>query len=611
MTIPIVLVVFTRRRRDLPFPWMFWMFGAFIIGCGTTHLMEVITSYTPVYRLSGLVKLLTAGISLATALALVPLVPKALSLRSHTELEKEIQERKRTEESFRALLEAAPDAMVIVDQTGRITLVNQQTEAMFGYSRRELLGQPVEVLMPERFQARHTQHRDGYLAKPAVRPMGAGLQLFGKRKDGQEFPVEISLSPLAAGDSTKVISAIRDISQRRRAEGLLRQTQERLNLLVEAVKDYAIFMLDPEGNVLSWNAGAEHIKGYRAAEIIGRHFSCFFLPEEIQQGKPQTVLHIAAAAGRFEEEGWRLRKDGSRFWANVILSPVRDQTGQLLGFAKVTRDLTEGRQAEEIMRQSNRDLQDFATVASHDLQEPLRKIQTFGDLLASKAGPLLGPDGRDCLERMQNAATRMRHLIDGLLEYSRLATKPAQFVPLDLGRVAREVVSDLEGRLHAGGGRVEVGALPTLEAEPTQMRQLLQNLIGNALKFHRPEVPPVVKIEGRLAPAEHMAAPDARLPSAAAFYQITVQDNGIGIDENSLERIFGLFHRLHGRFEYEGTGIGLAICRKIVERHGGIIRAESKPGQGATFTVFLPANQAKGERSHESQPGTDHHPDGR
>src|SRR5260370_17283139 len=469
---------------------------------------------------------------------------------------------------------------------------------MFGYSRRELLGQPVEVLMPERFQARHTQHRDGYLAKPAVRPMGAGLQLFGKRKDGQEFPVEISLSPLAAGYSSKVIRTIRDISQRRRAERLLRQTQERLNLLVEAVKDYAIFMLDPEGNVLSWNAGAEHIKGYRAAEIIGRHFSCFFLPEEIQQGKPQTVLHIAAAAGRFEEEGWRLRKDGSRFWANVILSPVRDQTGQLLGFAKVTRDLTEGRQAEEIMRQSNRDLQDFATVASHDLQEPLRKIQSVGDVLASKGGPLLGPDGRDCLERMQNAATRMRHLIDGLLEYSRLATKPAQFVPLDLGRVAREVVSDLEGRLHAGGGRVEVGALPTLEAEPTQMRQLLQNLIGNALKFHRPEAPPVVKIEGRLPPAEPMTAPDPRLPSAAAFYQITVQDNGIGIDENSLKRIFGLFHRLHDRFEYEGTGIGLAICRKIVERHGGIIRAESKPGQAATFTVFLPANQAKGGRAH-------------
>ncbi len=234
---------------------------------------------------------------------------------------------------------------------------------------------------------------------------------------------------------------------------------------------------------------------------------------------------------------------------------------------------------------SNRELQDFATVASHDLQEPLRKIEAFGSRLKTKYDQALDEPGRDYLARLLAATVRMRRLINDLLSFSRVTTKARAFVTVDLAEVAQEVVSDLEGRMFDTGGRVEVGALPTIEAEPLQMRQLLQNLIANGLKFHRQGEPPVVRIEGRLLdPSDPPVEDTAPGPQRC---EIRVQDNGIGFEEVYSERIFELFQRLHGRDEYEGTGMGLAICRKIVMRHGGTIRAQSAPGHGATFIVTL------------------------
>lgn len=248
------------------------------------------------------------------------------------------------------------------------------------------------------------------------------------------------------------------------------------------------------------------------------------------------------------------------------------------------------------LSRSNAELEQFAYTASHDLQEPLRKIQAFGDRLASKAGPALGEDGLLYLDRMKESASRMQRLIQDLLTYSRISTQGTTFRTVDLNQIAREVVSDLEVRIEQTGARVELGKLPSLDADPVQLRQVLQNLIGNALKFTRPGEPPVIEVLGR--------------DMADGTIELVVQDNGIGFDEKYADRIFNMFQRLHGRSEYQGTGIGLAIVRKVVERHGGSIRVQSRPGEGATFiaTLALRHNEPKhftnGAESAEGRPSS-------
>ncbi|MBL1178368.1 sensor histidine kinase [Pantanalinema sp. GBBB05] len=269
------------------------------------------------------------------------------------------------------------------------------------------------------------------------------------------------------------------------------------------------------------------------------------------------------------------------------------QTGMIL---LAIEDITERKQTEKALKlfnakleQSNRELQDFASVASHDLQEPLRKIQAFGDLLNKEYGQCLPETGQQYLQRMQNAAARMQTLINDLLAFSRVTTKAQPFIPVQLNQVVQEVLSDLEIQLQAVGGQVKVDRLPTIDADPLQMRQLLQNLISNALKFHQPHLPPVITIQAGIVAQPSTTADMAAAPQAC---QILIEDNGIGFEEKYLDRIFTVFQRLHYRNEYEGTGVGLAICRKIAERHGGSITAKSSPGNGSTFIVILPVHQS-------------------
>jgi light-regulated signal transduction histidine kinase (bacteriophytochrome) len=275
-----------------------------------------------------------------------------------------------------------------------------------------------------------------------------------------------------------------------------------------------------------------------------------------------------------------------------LLRQLADQISIALAQAQLLE--AEIRQQQELLR-SNAELQQFASIASHDLQEPLRKIQTFGNRLKDKYGEVLTDQGRDYLERMQNAAQRMQALIDDLLTLSRVTTKAQPFVPVNLTQVAQEVLSDLEVFIQQNGGRVEVGELPTMDADPIQMRQLLQNLISNALKFHRDEEAPLVKIYCQML--ESQENPPRGGSPVAELCQMIVEDNGIGFDQKYVERIFNVFQRLHSRSEYEGTGMGLAICRKIASRHGGSITAESTPGRGAKFIVTLPIQQRTGENS--------------
>jgi light-regulated signal transduction histidine kinase (bacteriophytochrome) len=283
--------------------------------------------------------------------------------------------------------------------------------------------------------------------------------------------------------------------------------------------------------------------------------------------------------------------------------PLRDARGKIIGLVGISANITERKAAEEKLRrfaaqlqQSNADLQNFASVASHDLQEPLRKIQAFGGRLRSKCGPALGPQGMDYLERMEGAAQRMQVLIQDLMKLSRVTSRALPFEKCVLNAIVAEVIGDLEVAIAEKSGCVEVGNLPEIMGDPMQMRQLFQNLISNALKFQRPGEPPFVRISSRVFTPEERLIPGAA--QGEEVCQIRVRDHGIGFDERFAEQIFVVFQRLHTRSEYEGTGIGLAVCRKITDRHGGTIVAKSTEGKGATFIVTLPLKQPS-DAAHE------------
>ena len=378
-------------------------------------------------------------------------------------------------------------------------------------------------------------------------------------------------------------------SERKQAEEALRGSQERLRAIVDNLVD-GVITTDDTGVVQSFNPGGESIFGYAPDEACGRNVT-LLMPELDLANYLATGEAKIIGTGR-EVEG--RRKDGSIFPLELGIGEMA--VGGKRMFTGIVRDITErkrveatlARRAEELAR-SNDDLEEFAYVASHDLQEPLRKVLSFGDRLQTNYGDALGEEGLDYVTRMRDAADRMQRLITDLLNFSRVTTQGQAFVPVDLGRVAREVVSDLEVRIQETDGRVEYSDLPTIDADPLQMHQLLQNLIANALKYRRQDAPPVVQVSARIVETD----PPSAYAKPTKMCEIVVTDNGIGFEEQYADRIFGIFQRLHGRGKYEGTGVGLALCRKIAERHDGTITAQGRPGEGATFIVTLPVNHAK------------------
>ena len=383
----------------------------------------------------------------------------------------------------------------------------------------------------------------------------------------------------------------REFGEGQKAETALRISEERFRLMVADVTTYAILTLDPNGLVTAWNSGAERIKGYRSEEIIGQHFSRFYPPEDIAAGKPEMELRTATAEGRIEDEGWRIRKDGSRFWANVVITAMRDAKGKLVGFSKVTRDLTERKQAAEEVRElnrnleqrvteltaANRELDSFTYSLAHDLRAPLRHMHGFAELLSQSSHQNLQDEDKTFLSTILNSSREMGRLVDELLNFARLGRTELKRAPVDLRRVVEDVRQVLEPETKGRALTWSIGDLPVVSGDPTLLRQVFVNLLSNAVKYTGKTT--VAKIE---------------IGSNNGADQITVfvRDNGAGFDMHYVAKLFEVFQRLHHHDDFEGIGVGLANVRRIIERHGGRVWAEGAPDRGATFYFSLPQKGA-------------------
>ncbi len=486
---------------------------------------------------------------------------------------------------YRGLLEAAPDAMVVVNQDGEIVLLNVQAEKQFGYRRDELVGQKVKNIIPEGFAERLISDSTRSAADALAQQIGTGIELIARRKNGSDFPIEIMLSPLESAEGILVTAAIRDISVRKDAERHLAQMEGRYRGLLEAAPD-AMVVVNQGGEIVLLNVQAEKQFGYRRDELVGQKVKNI-IPEGFAERLIADALRSAEDAlaqqiGTGIELTGR-RKNGSDFPIEIMLSPLESAEGILVTAA--IRDITKRKKAEahllqkvEELNRSNEELGQFAYIASHDLQEPLRMVASYTQLLSRRYKGKLDSDADEFISFAVDGASRMQRLIRDLLAYSRVGTIEMDLLDTSSEEALQQALINLRGAIEEKGALVTHDPLPTVLADETQLIQLFQNLVGNAIKYQNPGVPRV-----------HISA----AKNGGKKWMFSVKDNGLGIDPQYFEKIFGVFQRLHKREEFAGTGIGLAICKKIVERHGGSISVESQPGQGSIFRFVLAGNERK------------------
>jgi PAS domain S-box-containing protein len=578
---------------------LFVAFAAFIVACGATHAMEIVTIWWPFYPLSAAVKVVCVAASIPTAIYIAVSAPRLASgirdfIDNASLARRESDQAMRDNAAYiRALVDHAMDGVIAIDERGSIENFNPACERIFGYTCAEVFGRNIRMLMPEPF---HSEH-DGYLSRYVHTGQGhiigtVGREVRGRRKDGSVFPMDLSVSSFYLADGRHFSGIVRDITERKRLEAERAEASASLavasrgfRLLVEGVRDSALFTIDPSGVVASWNRGAERLTGYSEDQILGRNFACLFTPDDIVAGVPERQMSLARENGTADDEGWRIRANGERFCADVTKTAIFEDDGHLLGFAVLMRDVTERRRvsaAIEEGRQERERLQErFLSHVSHELRTPLTAIYFFAtNVLDGIFGPVTGEQREQMLLILDNAS-QLKEMVNDLLDITRVETHKLTVCsqPGNAARLVAEVLSTC--RNTAAAKEVLLGSelppdLPFLWADPARVRQILTNLIDNAIKF-TPD-------GGRVTLRAQRSDEDE------GFLCLSVTDNGCGISPENRELIFDRLAQVKTNTEASraGLGLGLYITRELVLRHGGRIWVESELGGGSTFFFTLP-----------------------
>lgn len=538
---------------------------------------------------------------------------------------------KRLEWHTRAILNALPAAIYTTDNEGYITSYNDAAVKLWG--NKPVIGKDLWCgslkILDQSENEIPLESCPMAITLKEKRPV-SGIEIIIERKDGSRRNVIPHPQPLleSSGNMYGAVNMLLDITELKAKESALRasegnhrlmtkflenlvleQTQElrkkneelmlseeRYHKMVDEVEDYAIIMLDPNGVILNWNKGAEKIKGYSESEIVGKNFNNFYLNKDRETGLPEKLLNEARVKGKAIHEGWRLRKDGTAFWGSIVLTSIHNDKDEIIGFSKVTRDLTERKIAEDKLKETNqllefqnKELEQFAYAASHDMKDPLRKIHFYNTAIFDKNAERIDERSKEYLKRSINAVKKMTGLIDNLLNYSKATGSFLDFERIELNQVLKDVVTTHEEETEPEHMSFVIAELPVINGIPFQIKQLFCNLISNSFKYRHPDRKAELHIYYSEVSGLEVNSPD--LDILKSYYKIVVKDNGIGFAQHYSDKIFNIFQRLKANHNVAGSGIGLAICKKIMQNHKGLIRASGKEMEGATFEIYFPALQ--------------------